>query len=55
MLRVAECSGVLKMFEGSILVMMMGDVFCFATVTSEFVWIRFRLAVRRLAVSVGRL
>ena len=27
----------------------------FATVTSEFVWIRFRFAVRRCAVYVGRL
>ena len=35
------------MVEGTILVMMMLDNFCFATVTSEFVWIRFRFAVRR--------
>ena len=34
--------------EGSILVMMMARCIDFATVTSEFVWIRFRLAVRRL-------
>ena len=34
--------------EGSILVMMMAKRVGFATVTSEFVWIRFRLAVRRL-------
>ena len=36
------------MVEGSILVMMMRDVSVFQLVTSEFVWIRFRLAVRRL-------
>ena len=34
--------------EGSILVMMMARCIDFATVTSEFVSIRFRLAVRRL-------
>ena len=34
--------------EGSILVMMMARRVGFATVTSEFVSIRFRLAVRRL-------
>ena len=34
--------------DGSILVMMMAGRVGFATVTSEFVWIRFRLAVRRL-------
>ena len=34
--------------EGSILVMMMARCVEFATVRSEFVWIRFRLAVRRL-------
>ena len=34
--------------EGSILVMMMARRVDFATVTSEFVWIRFRVAVRRL-------
>ena len=34
--------------EGSFLVMMMARRVCFATVTSEFVSIRFRLAVRRL-------
>ena len=34
--------------ESSILVMMMAKRVGFATVTSEFVWIRFRLAVRRL-------
>ena len=34
--------------EGSILVMMSVRCIGFATVTSEFVWIRFRLAVRRL-------
>ena len=34
--------------EGSILVMMMARCIGFATVTSEFVSIRFRLAVRRL-------
>ena len=34
--------------EGSILVMMMARCIGFATVTLEFVWIRFRLAVRRL-------
>ena len=32
----------------SILVMMMARRVGFVTVTSEFVWIRFRLAVRRL-------
>ena len=35
--------------EGSILVMMMAKLVGFATVRSEFVWIRFRLAVRRLS------
>ena len=34
--------------EGSILVMMMARCIGFATVTSAFVWICFRLAVRRL-------
>ena len=34
--------------EGSILVMMMGRRVGFATKTSEFVSIRFKLAVRRL-------
>ena len=34
--------------EGSIFVMMMATRVGFATVTSEFVSIRFRLAVRRL-------
>ena len=34
--------------DGSILVMMMAIRVGFVTVTSEFVWIRFRLAVRRL-------
>ena len=34
--------------QGSILVMMMARRVCFATVTSEFVSTRFRLAVRRL-------
>ena len=34
--------------EGSILVMMMARCIGFATATSEFVWICFRLAVRRL-------
>ena len=34
--------------EGSILVMMMARCIGFVTVTSEFVSIRFRLAVRRL-------
>ena len=34
--------------EGLILVMMMARCIGFATVTSEFVSIRFRLAVRRL-------
>ena len=34
--------------EGSSLVMMKARRVGFATVTSEFVWIRFRLAVRRL-------
>ena len=34
--------------EGSILVMMMARRVGFSPVTSEFVWIRFRLAVRRL-------
>ena len=34
--------------EGSILVMMMARCVGFATVRSDFVWIRFRLAVRRL-------
>ena len=33
--------------EGSILVMMMARCVGFATVRSKFVWIRFRLAVRR--------
>ena len=36
------------MVEGSILVMMMARRVGFATVTSVFVSIRFRLAVRRL-------
>ena len=34
--------------EGSILVMMMARCIGFATVTSEFISVRFRLAVRRL-------
>ena len=34
--------------EGSILVMMMARCVGFATVRSDFVWYRFRLAVRRL-------
>ena len=34
--------------EGTILVMMMARRVGFATVTSDIVWIRFRLAVRRL-------
>ena len=34
--------------EGSILIMMTARCVRFATVRSEFVWIRFRLAVRRL-------
>ena len=34
--------------ESSILVMMIARRVGFATVTSEFVWIRFRFAVRRL-------
>ena len=34
--------------EGSILIMMIARCIGFATVTSEFVSIRFRLAVRRL-------
>ena len=34
--------------EGSILLMMMARRVCFATVTSEFFSIRFRLAVTRL-------
>ena len=34
--------------EVSILVMMMANPVGFPTVTSELVWIRFRLAVRRL-------
>ena len=34
--------------KGSFLIMMMARRVCFATVTSEFVSIRFRLAVRRL-------
>ena len=34
--------------EDSILVMIMAKLVGFATVRSEFVWIRFRLAVRRL-------
>ena len=34
--------------EGSILVMMMARCLGFATVTSEFVWIGFRLALRWL-------
>ena len=41
----AECSNTV---EGSILVMMIARGVGFATVTSEFVSIRFRLAVRRL-------
>ena len=36
------------MVEVSILVMMMARCVGFETVRSEFVWIRFRLAVRRL-------
>ena len=34
--------------EGSLLVMMMARPFGFATVTSDFVSVRFRLAVRQL-------
>ena len=34
--------------EGSILVMMMAKLVGFTIVRSDFVWIRFRLAVRRL-------
>ena len=34
--------------EDSILVMIIAKLVGFATVTSEIVWIRFRLAVRRL-------
>ena len=34
--------------EGSILVMMIARRVGFATVRSDFVWIRFRFAVRRL-------
>ena len=41
--------------EGSILVLMMARRVGLATVGSEFVSIRFRLAVRRCAVYVGRL
>ena len=39
--------------EGSILAMMMAKLVGFATVMSEFVWIRFRLAERRCTVYVG--
>ena len=42
---IAECS---NFVEGSILVMMMARHVGFATVASDFVSIRFRLAVRRL-------
>ena len=48
MLRVHIYSGVLKPVKGSILVMMMARRVGFTTVTSEYVSIRFRLAVRRL-------
>ena len=40
--------GTQTVVDGSILVMMMARRVGFVTVTSEFVWIRFRLAVRRL-------
>ena len=40
--------GTQTVVDGSILVMMMAIRVGFVTVTSEFVWIRFRLAVRRL-------
>ena len=40
--------GAQTVVDGSILVMMMSRRVGFVTVTSEFVWIRFRLAVRRL-------
>ena len=36
--------------EDSILVMIMAKLVGFATVRSDFVWIRFSLAVRRLRV-----
>ena len=48
MLRVPVYSRVLEIVEGSILVMMMARRVGFATVRSEFVSIRFRMAVRRL-------
>ena len=49
MLRVQVYSGVLKqLLMDQFLVMMMARLVGFVTVTSEFVWIRFRLAVRRL-------
>ena len=49
MLRVQVYSGVLKqLLMDHFLVMMMARLVGFVTVTSEFVWIRFRLAVRRL-------
>ena len=41
-------AGYSNIVEGSILVTMMARRVGFVTVTSEFVWIRFRLAVRRL-------
>ena len=48
MLRVPEYSGVLKIGRGLNFGYDDARRFCFATLTSEFVWIRFRLAVRRL-------
>ena len=49
MLRVRVYSGVLKqLLMAQCFVMMMARRVGFVTVTSEFVWIRFRLAVRRL-------
>ena len=48
MLRVPIIAGCSNIVEGSILVMMMARHVGFATLTSEFVSIRFRLAVRRL-------
>ena len=48
MLRVPVKVGCSNIVEGSIFVLMMARRVSFATVTSEFVWIGFRLAVRRL-------
>ena len=49
MLRVRVYSGGAQtVVDGSILVMMMARRVGFVTVTSELVWIRFRLAVRRM-------